>query len=902
MHGVANTIFKEKVMKKSLWCLLVICNLYLLSGCGSGGGAQQPQLLVATHFSVSSATVTSTVGAPFNVTVTALDASNQVVTTYAGTVHLSSSDPKAVLPANAPLSSGTGTFSLTFKTAAPGATIDATDTVTSALTGSSTPINVLPGAAARLAVTAANAVTIGIPFSIAVTAFDTSNNVATSYSGVLHFSSTDHQAVLPPDSKLTNGTGSFQVTLKTVTSSSVMVADTVTASLSASTPISVVSNAATHFVLTVPSNSATRAPFGIAVTALDAANNTSFGYAGTVHFTSSDMKAILPTDSMLTAGVRNFTATLESPGSQTITAADATSALTQASSPIVVASTPALAISSNPPPNGTVGVTYGSVTTQIFQCVIGRRGSIVCTPCNPTTCNSLPPCGGGRFPCRETRTVFVGFAFTAVGGIPPYRWSATSLPFTLTLNPQNGEITGTPTVAATYNIAVTVTDAGSPAVQTTANFSLVISNPQPPVINTSPAPSTGAVNIPYSFAFTATGTATPLSWRISAGTPPAGLSLSTAGLLSGTPTAAGTPSITLIAQDSFNQDSAPQAFTIDIFAHGFKPTASMAAVRVAHTATLLNTGKVLVAGGTDATSKPLASAELYDPASGTFSSTGSMATARAHFAATLLPSGKVLVTGGLDTNGNPLMTAEIYDPGTGTFSATTGAMQFVHASHTATLLPSGKVLVIGWGNAVAELFDPVTGTFAQTGSMVKARVSHTATLLSSGKVLVTGGIGGVMTVLTEAELYDPTTGSFSPTLGSMATARQWHTASLLASGKVLVTGGLQDNANKALATAELFDPGTQSFTTTTGSIATARAFQTATVLKDGTVLVTGGTNGTAALATAEVYVPITETFSAMGGMASARQSHAATLLPDGRVLVTGGLNATGVLATAELYQ
>ena len=503
---------------------------------------------------------------------------------------------------------------------------------------------------------------------------------------------------------------------------------------------------------------------------------------------------------------------------------------------------------------------------------------------------------------------FSGFPLSGAGGVPPYTWTGTSLPPGLSIIFTAAEylINGTPPPgsAGTYNAMVTMSDAGMPPAPKTVLYPILIHNPPPPVISVTPAPSTGAVNLPYSFTFTAVSADTPLSWRVSAGTPPAGLGLSDAGVLSGTPTTVGNSSITLIAQDSVKQDSAPQAFTIDIFAHGFKATGSMAAARDSQTATLLNTGKLLVAGGTDPMGKPLASAELYDPAAGTFSSTGSMLTARAHFAATLLPSGKVLVTGGLDANGNALQTAELYDPSLGTFSATTSAMQFVHASHTATLLNTGKVLIAGWGNAVAELFDPSKATFAPTGSMVKARVSHTATLLSSGKVLVTGGIqgtGATTLVLAEAELYDPATGAFSPTLGSMATARQWHTASLLAGDKVLVTGGLDIN-NKAFPTAELFDPGTLSFTATANTMATARGFQTATVLHDGTVLVTGGTDGAEALVTAEVFDPTAKSFSPTGGMADTRQSHTATLLPDGRVLVIGGLNATGVLVSAETYQ
>jgi WD40 repeat protein len=449
-------------------------------------------------------------------------------------------------------------------------------------------------------------------------------------------------------------------------------------------------------------------------------------------------------------------------------------------------------------------------------------------------------------------------------------------------------------------------DSGTPPASISGTFPIVIKNPPPPVISAAPAPPGGVVNQPYSFTFTASAGLPPYQNWSETGALPLGIApLTSGGILSGTPaaTAVGSFPITVTVQDSLGQNSAPQNFTLSVFAHGFRATGSMASARGSHTATLLSNGKVLVAGGADANGNAIATAEVFEPSTGTFSATGSMITARAHFAATLLTSGRVLVTGGLDPSGNPLATAEIYDPSTGTFSATTGVMKFVHASHTATLLNTGKVLVAGWGNATAELFDPATGTFAATGSMVTARVSHTATLLSNGQVLVTGGIQGsgtATTVLAEAELYDPGKGTFSATAGVLTTAREWHTASLLPDGKVLVTGGL-DSTGKAIATAELYDPTNQSFTLTKGGMETARAFQTATSLKDGTVLVTGGSDGTSSLATAELYDPNTGVFSPTGSLANARQSHTATLLNDGTVLVTGGNNGAA-LASAELYQ
>jgi hypothetical protein len=155
---------------------------------------------------------------------------------------------------------------------------------------------------------------------------------------------------------------------------------------------------------------------------------------------------------------------------------------------------------------------------------------------------------------------------------------------------------------------------------------------------------------------------------------------------------------------------------------------SLATTRRFHTATLLPSGKVLVAGGYGAGGY-LASAELYDPAAGTWTATGSLATARYLHTMMLLPNGKVLVASGFGAAGY-LASAELYDPTTGTWTAT-GALDTARYSPTTTLLPSDKVLVAGGfgiaGNlASAELYDPATGAWTTTGPLDTARLSHTA--------------------------------------------------------------------------------------------------------------------------------------------------------------------------------
>ncbi len=188
-----------------------------------------------------------------------------------------------------------------------------------------------------------------------------------------------------------------------------------------------------------------------------------------------------------------------------------------------------------------------------------------------------------------------------------------------------------------------------------------------------------------------------------------------------------------------------------------------------------------------------ASAQTLSPADApfTFSNTGSLATARELHTATLLPNGKVLVVGGRGSSGGVLASAELYDPASGSWSAT-GSLNTARLVHTATLLPNGKVLVAGGFNggflSSAELYDPASGTWSATGSLTIARRAHTATLLPNGKILVAGGIGNGGT-FNSAELYDPASGTWSAT-GSLNTARESHTATLLLTARCWWRGAI----------------------------------------------------------------------------------------------------------------
>jgi len=354
------------------------------------------------------------------------------------------------------------------------------------------------------------------------------------------------------------------------------------------------------------------------------------------------------------------------------------------------------------------------------------------------------------------------------------------------------------------------------------------------------------------------------------------------------------------------QDPSKNAIAnITVVSSGFRPTGNMSTARTAHTATLLQSGKVLIAGG-DACffinyyqNCPLDSAEVYDPGAGTFATTtGKMSVTRFSHTATLLANGKVLITGGHDAS------AELYDPSSGTFAAT-GSMSVGRNSQTATLLASGKVLIAG-GQAVgggalatAELYDPNSGTFTATGTMAAARGLHTATLLANGKVLIAGGSNFAGATLATTELYDPVTGSFTAS-NSMASPRIFHTATLLSNGNVLVTGGMAITFNGvSLSSAEVYNVVAGSFSAT-GPMVTARDSHFAVLLANGTVLVAGGSFGSNGGFTAELYNTGSGTFTETGGMETGRALAAAVLLPlpDGRVFVSGGSDTN----SAELYK
>jgi N-acetylneuraminic acid mutarotase len=271
-----------------------------------------------------------------------------------------------------------------------------------------------------------------------------------------------------------------------------------------------------------------------------------------------------------------------------------------------------------------------------------------------------------------------------------------------------------------------------------------------------------------------------------------------------------------------------------------------------------------------------------------------------------------------------LDTCELYDPAAGTWTSTgsllsTAAGPAGRALHTATLLPNGTVLVVGGLGANldtprnAQLYDPATGRWSQAGFFSGPRAGHTATLLANGKVLVAGGLNVAGSVplgfRDSALLYDPASGAWSST-GSFVQGsagpqgRSSHTATLLRDGRVLVVGGAAANLETGRRP-QIYDPVTGRWSIAS-QMAEARANHTATLLPDGTILVAGGYRilgsvPIGVLASSSLYDPASNTWSATASLNVARAIHTATLLPDGTVLAVAGESANGRLDSAELY-
>ena len=580
-------------MTKSLSLLVLIGSVYLLDACGGSSGSPPPP--VATHFSVSSP-ANAVAGSPLSFTVVALDALNNEVATYSGTLRFTSTDGQAVLPVNSTLAGGQGTFSATFKTVG-NQTITATDMVKTTVTGTTSAITVAAGPSG-FSVTAPGIVIAGTAFSFTVTAIDGSGNPVTDYLGRVQFTSTDGQAVLPSNSPLTSGTGTatFSVTLKTAGTQTITATDVGTAALT--------------------------------------------GTSNSIHV-PAPASGFTATGSM-TSARESHTATLLNDGKVLVVGGDAREVLRYC----------------GPPFHCTRHVPLASA--ELFDPVSGSFTETG-TMASPRTLHTATLLGDGRVLVAGGDS---GNDFSTPLATAEIFDISTGM-FTPTGNMVNARAGHTATLLANGKVLV----AGGSSGDAAELFD----------------PATGE--------FTATG--------------------------------------------------------------------SMETSRTSATATLLKNGDVLVLGGDDASGNPVATAELFDPTTGMFTPSGSMSVARAAHTATLLTSGEVLVTGGRSSgvaNTTVIASAELFDPATGAF-VLTGSMESPRELQTAAKRTDGKVLVTGGLSgtgdlSTAELFDPANGIFTPAGNMEIERFLHTATLLANGAILVTGGRNTVsLNVLATAELF-----------------------------------------------------------------------------------------------------------------------------------------------------
>jgi len=289
---------------------------------------------------------------------------------------------------------------------------------------------------------------------------------------------------------------------------------------------------------------------------------------------------------------------------------------------------------------------------------------------------------------------------------------------------------------------------------------------------------------------------------------------------------------------------------------------NMSVVRIGHTASMLPTGQVLITGGgpSFAAGASYASCELYNPATQTFALTGPMNTGRTVHTSTLLNSGKVLVTGGsTNSNGSVVTpTAELYDPNTAVWTPTS-PLNTARINHSAAILINGNALIVGgqaaFGGAglnTAELYVSTAGTFQYTTNNLSiARGNLESLLLGNGSVIAIGGsqTGALNNATATVDIYNPATGLWSAT-GAMPVALQQPTGTLLPNGKVYIAGGISGTGAYLNSTA-LYDVAAGTWTVGP-NMTVARVNQTATLLQNGQILQAGGFNGGGNLLSAEI--------------------------------------------------
>jgi hypothetical protein len=343
--------------------------------------------------------------------------------------------------------------------------------------------------------------------------------------------------------------------------------------------------------------------------------------------------------------------------------------------------------------------------------------------------------------------------------------------------------------------------------------------------------------------------------------------------------------------------------------------------RYGHSATLLPNNDTVIFGGRacagatcGAQTATLSTGFTLVYSEKNFATAGTALGQRAFHTTTLLPSGKLLIAGG--TNGpSVLSSAEILDPVTGILTATARPMRYVRDLHSATLLPNGRVLLAGGfttnadstgSTNTSEIFYPDTGQFLETLPMISSRSNHTAIMLPDGRVFVAGGFGPSDVITPTAEIYISTEGrwmSVAPMPGVAGTCeRAIHATVQLKDGRIMLIGGI--NQTGVLDSVAFYTPATNSWVCS-GAFPAIDAMPTplrshsATLLSDGRVLVAGGNDGLGEANVSYIYDPLARTWTTTGilPLTQPRFNHTSTLLPNGNVLITGGSQRFGNVPT-----